>query len=293
MITIRPWVLAARPKTWTASLTPVLVSTALAFRVLGSVHWEISLFSFFAALFIQIGTNFVNDALDFEKGADTDERLGPIRATQAGYLTARQVLVGGVVCFCLALLFATPLIHIGGGWIGLILILSILSGYLYTGGSYPLAYTGLGDLFVLVFFGFVASGAVFVLQGASLDSRPLLAGAQIGLLTTGILVVNNLRDMKTDAKAGKRTLPVRFGLFTGKVELTLVTFLPFVLNLLWIAQGYLLAGIAPFFSLPFACILAYKIWRCEPGAVYNRFLGLAALLLQFFGFLLAAGLILE
>jgi len=284
--------LASRPKTLTAALIPVLVGTALAAKVTGTISWNISVYALIAAVFIQIGTNLVNDALDFKKGADTLERLGPVRVTQSGYLTAEQVLAGGMMCFGVSLLFSIPLILTGGWPIAIIMALSVLCGYMYTGGPIPLAYVGLGDLFVLIFFGFVATGAVFYLQGGEMGFQPLLAGAQVGCLSMVMIAVNNLRDVTSDAKANKRTLPVRFGVTFGRLEISLLVLIPFILNLFWLAEGYTLATFLPLITLPLGIIVIRSVWSHEPGEIYNRFLGLSALLHVLFGILLAAGLFL-
>lgn len=288
----KPWALATRPKTLTAALIPVLVGTALAAKVIGKVSWEISLYALLAAIFIQVGTNLINDALDFKKGADTPERLGPVRVTQSGYLKIEQVLAGGMMCFGAALLFSLPLILIGGWPIALIMVFSVACGYMYTGGPMPLAYVGLGDLFVLLFFGFIATGAVFFLQGGSLGFLPLLAGAQVGCLSMVMIAVNNLRDVVSDAKAYKRTLPVRFGVFFGRSEISVLILLPLFLSLFWIKKGLVLAGMLPLITFPLGTLIIRGIWSHEPGEIYNRFLGLSALFHVLFGILLSIGLFL-
>ena len=153
---MKNWLLAARPKTLAASVTPVLVGTALAFRDLATMLWQPFVFALLGAVFIQIGTNYVNDALDFRKGADTHTRLGPLRVTAAGLLSAEAVLRGAYICFFLAALCGIPLILRGGWPIAVIGIASIAAAYAYTGGPYPLAYHGLGEVFVMIFFGLVA-----------------------------------------------------------------------------------------------------------------------------------------
>jgi 1,4-dihydroxy-2-naphthoate octaprenyltransferase len=257
---------------------------------MGKISWEISFYALIAAIFIQIGTNLVNDALDFKKGADTKERLGPVRVTQSGLLRMDQVLAGGMMCFGAALLFSIPLV-IAGGWpLAVIMALSVLCGYMYTGGPFPLAYVGLGDLFVLLFFGFVATSAVYCLQGGALGFQPLLAGAQVGLLSTVMIAVNNLRDVASDSKANKRTLPVRFGATFGRWEISMLILLAFILNFFWFAEGYQLAGILPFSALPIGILVIRGVWSNNPGEIYNRFLGLSALLHVLFGILLTIGL---
>ncbi len=285
--------MASRPKTLTAALVPVLVGTALAWKITGLVHWDISFYALIAAIFIQIGTNLVNDALDFKKGADTKERLGPVRVTQSGLLSMQVVLARGMMCFGAALLFSIPLIAAGGWVMGMIMIFSVLCGYMYTGGPYPLAYVGLGDLFVLLFFGFIATGAVFYLQKGTLSFPVYLAGAQIGLLCTVMIAVNNLRDYREDSKAKKRTLPVRFGKRFGRMEITALTALPFLLSFFWIGQGFIMTALLPLTALPLGIIVVKGVWSHEPGGIYNKFLGISALQHVLFGVLLSLGLFLE
>src|SRR5882757_1075563 len=208
---MKTWLIAARPKTLAASVTPVLAGTALAFRDLATMHWQPFVFALLGAVFIQIGTNYVNDALDFRKGADTHTRLGPLRVTAAGLLSAEAVLRGAYVCFFLAALCGIPLILLGGWPIAAIGIASIAAAYAYTGGPYPLAYHGLGELFVMIFFGFVAVGGSYYVQTVKFDVRALLAGFAVGCLAVALLAINNLRDVNSDRTSNKRTLAVRFG----------------------------------------------------------------------------------
>lgn len=289
----RVWLLAARPKTLTASVVPVLTGTALAFHKIGGVQWALSAYALLVALFIQIGTNLVNDALDFKRGADQQDRLGPQRMTQSGLLNMKGVLIGGIVCFILAFLFAIPLMLKGGIPLVILVLLSILCGYLYTGGPYPLAYHGCGELFVLLFFGFVATGAVYYLQTNAFDLTALLAGLQVGLLSCVMIAINNLRDVKSDLRAKKMTLAARFGPHFGRLEIAFLVFAPFLINLLWLLEGAAQAAIYPLFLFPTAIFLVRNTSQHEPGVVYNYFLGLAALLHFLFGLLLSLGLFLR
>jgi 1,4-dihydroxy-2-naphthoate polyprenyltransferase len=287
-----PWIMAARPKTLTAAFVPVFIATILAKKDLGTVNWELSIYAFFAAVFVQLGTNLINDALDFKKGADTEKRIGPVRVTQSGLLSYEQVMAGGMMCFAAALLFGLPLMLAGGWPLTIILLISVLCGYLYTGGPFPLAYTGLGDLFVLIFFGFVATCSVYFVQTGYVAVQAILAGAQVGLFATVLIAINNMRDVVGDAKANKRTLPVRFGIPFAKLEVTMLLGLAFLINLYWFYRGDQWAGLLPFAAAPIAVILLKGIWEHPPGRVYNSFLGQAALLHILVGLLLGIGLIL-
>ncbi len=208
--TVRIWLAAARPRTLPAAVAPVLVGCALAWRE-GVFVAPAALACLAFALLIQIGTNFANDYYDFIQGVDTAERVGPRRAVAAGWV--KPAAMRAVMYAVFAVAFATGLSLLPyGGWPLLVVgVTSILCGIAYTGGPYPLGYHGLGDLFVFVFFGLVAVGATYFVQAGRLTTEALLAGAGVGVLAANILVVNNYRDIETDAKAGKRTLVVRWG----------------------------------------------------------------------------------
>ena len=206
----RLWIEAARPKTLPAAIAPVLVGVGLAVGE-GAFHALAATCALLGAVFIQVGTNYANDAEDFVRGADTDARRGPRRATAAGLVTAGQMRAAAAVAFGLAFASGVYLI-VRGGWPILALgLASIASGYAYTAGRYALAYTGLADLFVLVFFGPVAVGGTFYVQALSLPGWVPIAGLGPGFLATAILLANNVRDVEEDRQADKRTLVVRFG----------------------------------------------------------------------------------
>jgi 1,4-dihydroxy-2-naphthoate octaprenyltransferase len=209
-VALRYWLLAARPKTLSAAVAPVLVGAGLAAHH-ATFDALPALAALLGALLIQIGTNFANDYYDFVRGADTAERVGPVRVTQAGLLAPDTVRRAMVLVLAAAMLPGAYLVSVAGWpivWIGLV---SIACAVLYTGGPAPLAYHGLGDVFVFVFFGLVAVGGTYYVQSGAWPADAWLAGAGIGALSTAVLVVNNLRDIDTDARAGKRTLAVRIG----------------------------------------------------------------------------------
>lgn len=291
--TLKTWLLAMRPKTLTAAVVPVVVGTSLAFAVHGTVQLGLSLLALLSALLIQIGTNFINDSFDFKKGADTAERIGPKRVTQSGLLSANQVLLGGVFCFLVAIGLAIPLVYSGGWPILAIGVFSLIAGYAYTGGPYPLAYKGLGDLFVLVFFGWVAISGVYYLNTGVFELNALIAGSQIGLLATVLIAINNLRDNMTDRKANKKTLAVRWGVKFAKIEIALLCLLPFLGAFFWFEQGLRWAAFLPLLVFPLALGLVEKVRSTEPSAVYNRFLAQGALLHLGFGAFLSLGFILK
>lgn len=202
--------MASRPRTLGAAIAPVMVGSAMAFAT-GSRAWLAMLACLIGAILIQIGTNFANDYFDFIKGADTHERVGPTRVTQAGLIPPARVKFAFLLCFGLVALPGLYLSWIGGWPVFLFGALSVGSGLLYTAGPFALAYLGLGDIFVLIFFGGVATCGTYYVQTHSLNPEIVLASLGPGLLSTAILVVNNLRDRRTDALSNKKTLAVRFG----------------------------------------------------------------------------------
>jgi 1,4-dihydroxy-2-naphthoate octaprenyltransferase len=289
-IGIKPWLLALRPKTLTAAVVPVIVATALAHHEAGAVNWWVSACALFSSIFIQIGTNLVNDALDFKKGADTATRTGPQRVTQSGLLTSQQVMFGAAICFVVAALLGVPLV-IQGGWpIVVIGVVSILLAYSYTGGPFPLAYKGLGDLFVILFFGLIAVGGTYYLQTQTFSLAAGVAGLQIGLLATVLIAVNNLRDAPQDKLVNKKTLAVRFGVDFARAEIVTLVILPFVLGAFWAKHGPFGAAILPVVCVPIARRLVTGIYKNEPGTIFNKFLAMAAGLHMLFGVLLAIAL---
>ncbi|MEN9845690.1 MAG: hypothetical protein RIS36_837 [Pseudomonadota bacterium] len=210
------WIDAARPKTLGASLSPILIGAALAYRH-GALSPLITFIALASALCIQIGTNFCNDYCDFKKGADA-QRVGPVRATQAGLIAPETMLRATVITFALAVTLGAILVAQGGAPILIIGILSVAFGTLYTAGPYPLAYIGLGDLFVMIFFGPVAVAGTYYVNTLAWSADAAVLGLIPGLLAVGILIVNNLRDYETDRLARKRTLVVTLGERFGKGE---------------------------------------------------------------------------
>ena len=231
------WIRAARPRTLPAAVAPVLVGSALAWRDGQWVPAAAGVCLGFALL-IQIATNFANDYFDFVKGADTAERVGPQRAVAAGWVkpaTMRGAMIG---VFAAAFLVGLSLLPYGGWPLLAIGVLSILCGVAYTGGPYPLGYNGLGDIFVFVFFGLVAVGATYFVQAGAVSAEALVAGAGVGALATNILLVNNYRDVETDAKAGKRTVVVRFGRGYARAQFAFCWLLALAVPLVLVGRGF-------------------------------------------------------
>jgi 1,4-dihydroxy-2-naphthoate octaprenyltransferase len=231
-------------------------------------------------MFLQIGSNLANDVFDFEKGADTAERLGPVRAAQAGLLTPRALRAGMVVAFLLAFGTGIYLTAVAGPAIVAIGLASIASAILYTGGPYPLGYHGLGDVFVMAFFGFVAvTGTVFV-QAGYVPGLAWAAAVPVGAIATAILVVNNVRDRETDVKAGKRTLPVRFGRRAGIAEYAALVAAAYLVPAALAGAGRLSPWVLlPLLSLPLAVRLVRRVATDSGKALNASLVGTARLLL--------------
>jgi 1,4-dihydroxy-2-naphthoate polyprenyltransferase len=291
-VKLSSWILAARPKTLTAALVPILAACALAIDQQIEIHWWIPLCALISSLLIQIATNLVNDFSDFEKGADNETRLGPTRATAAGLLSLEQVKRGAFVSFCLAAVFGLPLIFAGGWPILLIGCLSVLAGYAYTSGPYPLAYHGLGDVFVIFFFGIIAVAGTFYLLSGQWTLSAAVLGLQVGLHAAVLIAINNLRDIFGDAKVGKRTLSVRFGVHGSRLMIAAFCFLPFVLSLFWVMQNNALVFFMGLLPFPFALFLTRKVFLTEPSIQYNSFLAEAARLHLLFAAFTSVGFIL-
>jgi 1,4-dihydroxy-2-naphthoate octaprenyltransferase len=276
-----------------AAVVPVAVGSAVA-HALDSFALLPALAALFGAIWIQIGTNFANDVFDFKKGADTGERVGPLRAAQAGLLSPRQLFQGMYVAFGLATLCGLYLVAIAGWPIVVVGIVSIASGIAYTGGPYPLGYNGLGDLFVLVFFGFVAvCGTVYVQMG-TIPELALWASVPVGSLATAILVVNNIRDAGTDVRCGKRTLAVRFGRKAARAEyvalIAAALVVPLALVLLDLSGASTLLCL---FSTPLALLLIRRVLTHNDATILNSCLKGSAGLLLVHGALFSLGLALS
>ena len=289
---IKIWVLAVRPKTLTAAISPVLIATAMAFGD-GVYHLPTAILCLLAALTIQIGTNLANDYFDYKKGADTDDRIGPTRVTQAGLINPGQFKWGFIIIFTISALICISLINRGGWSIIVLAIVSILSGILYTAGPRPLGYIGLGDIFVLIFFGPIAVSFTYYLQSFEMNLAVLLAGFAPGFLSVAILTVNNLRDQLTDKKSGKKTLVVRFGACFGYIEflssIILASFIPIVIYLFIEDHKFIL--LSSFVSI-FAIPLFIKVLRCEDLKALNPLLAETGRLLLIYSVIFSTGWIL-
>ena len=286
----RVWLLAARPATLAAAIAPVLVGTGLALHGGQELHEHIFIPILLAALLIQIGTNFANDVFDFRRGADTAERLGPLRVTQGGLVSPRQMLTATYLTFGLAALIGVYLIAIGGWPILLIGLACIMAGVAYTGGPWPYGYHALGDVVCFLTFGVLAVLGTAYLQSQAITPLDVWATLPVGCLVTAILIVNNLRDIDTDRRTGKVTLAVRLGRRGTRLEYALCVAVAYLVIL-----GIGLAGMVgawwwlPLLSLPLGAWLVRFVSRTE-GRPLNQALKRTGQLHLLFAVLFAAAL---
>lgn len=275
-------ILAARPKTLPAAVVPVWAGCVLAWKLSGNFDRWLALSTLLGAVAIQLATNFFNDAIDARKGADTARRVGPRRVTASGMLSAPTVMAMGFICLVLALGCGVALFQARGWPIVFIGIPSMFLAYGYTGGPFPLAYRGMGELFVILFFGLVAvTGTVFV-QSGEWPVEAFLLGLQVGLLSAVLISINNFRDREEDATTGKRTLAVRLGPKPAAAIIWLEIKIAAFAGLAWLALGQ---PMLIFASLPVLIIgmrICWGVFTLPPGPAFNRLLALGGLQLVLF-----------
>lgn len=290
MVSIFDWIVAARPKTLGAAIAPVAVGCALAAKISGGLNWFLALCTLGSCIALQIATNFFNDALDSIKGADTAARIGPRRITASG---APPGLVKAAAWFMLvmATVLALPLLEVRGMPILYIGIPSLYFCFGYTGGPMPLAYRGLGELFVILFFGFVAvTGTAFVQTGEWYEAA-IVAGFQIGCLSTVLIAINNLRDVEEDRGSNKRTLAVRFGIGFARAEIVLLIVAAHAAGCYWVTQGWERGFTLPLVTLPIGLFVSWRVLVEAPGKGHNRLLAMSGAQLLAFAFLLCWGIV--
>ncbi len=266
--------IAIRFKTLIASIAPVVLSSALSFHY-GAFNFIIFSFILLSALFIQIGTNFANDVYDYLKGADTKDRLGPTRAVQAQLISISQMKILTFIAFLLAIICGFPLVIKGGYPILIIGLIGIISGYLYTAGPYPLGYNGWGDFFVFCFFGPIAVCGTYYLYNESISVASIMLGIILGSLSTSLLCINNIRDVNTDVKAGKRTLAVRISPDFVRSLFSVLLLSSYLLNIYLV---YLLSlstiALILFLLLIFPCLVmivnVYKLGKDDLNSLLGK-----------------------
>lgn len=287
---LQVWIQAARPATLPLSAAPVLMGAA--FGLIDEVFDAVAVFfALWVAIFIQIGTNIANDYFDFKKGADTEDRLGPARVTQQGWAAPQTVLLAAILCFLLAFMGGLVLVAKAGMVLLAVGIVSILAGAWYTGGPMPLAYTGLSDIFVVIFFGPVAVLGTYYAQAQELSFPVAIASLALGLIATAVLVVNNLRDRTTDVVANKRTMVVRFGRTFGEIEHAFCLLAPFVATVVGVLVGWFTWGaLLSLILLPLA-FKEIQAVQAKDGADLNPHLAGSARLAVLFSLLFSVGIL--
>jgi 1,4-dihydroxy-2-naphthoate octaprenyltransferase len=285
--------MAARVRTLPAAIAPVLVGTALA-GSLNVFHPLRFVAALVGAIFIQVGTNLSNDYSDARRGADTEDRLGPVRVTAGGLVPPDKVLVATYVSFGVAVLAGAYLIAVAGWQLLLVGAASILAGVLYTGGPRPYGYEGLGELFVFLFFGVVAVAGSFFVQVRHLDWEAFALAVPVGLLASAILVVNNFRDVDSDRRAGKRTLAVRLGRARTRTLFATIVYLAYLLApVTWIFGPMKAWMLLAWLTLPLAAQLVRTVRNRTDGPSLNQALAQTGMLQLAFCVLLSAGLLLS
>lgn len=288
---LNSWILASRPRTLPAALVPVMVGSA--FAIYNGIFFPVySIIALLCSILIQIGTNFTNDLYDHLKGSDTKERKGPLRVLASGLITVKEMKWGIFLVFFTAFLLGLYLVYSVGLvilWIG---ILSILAGLAYTAGPFPLAYNGLGDLFVFIFFGIVGTVGTYYLHAQQFTSLAFLISLPVGALITNILIVNNYRDIEEDKTAGKNTLAVLLGREFSRYEyvffILVSFFIPFLLHFKYDFNIWIFL---PYITLPIAITLVKMIYALT-GIQLNKTLELSAKFSALYGLLLSIGIIL-
>jgi 1,4-dihydroxy-2-naphthoate octaprenyltransferase len=294
MSPVRIWLMAARIRTLPAAVAPVLVGTALGVQATDHLRVGTFIAALLGSIFIQVGTNLSNDYSDARRGADTEDRLGPVRVTAGGLVPPKQVLVATYVTFALAVACGVYLVAVAGWELLVVGVLSIAAGVLYTGGPKPYGYEGLGEVFVFLFFGVAAvAGSTF----AQIESWPweaLALAVPVGLLASAILVVNNVRDMDTDKRVGKRTLAVRLGRGRTRDLFAAMVYLSFPAALVpWIGGSLGPALLLVLLALPLAVPLVRTIRTHADGPTLNGALARTGMVQLVFCILLSAGVLLS
>lgn len=285
----RLWWIAARPRTLSMAVAPVLVGCALAWAESGQMRLLPAALALICAILIQVGTNLLNDAADFERGNDQPDRLGPLRVTAAGWASPRAVRQAAKRVFAAAGLAGLALVWLGGPMILGVGLASLVAGWAYSGGPRPISYTPFGELFVLAFFGVVAVGGTYYLQTGAWSAVALLGGAALGLMAAAVLMVNNYRDLPGDLAVGRRTLAACLGRRGARAAYGLMLWLPFAL-LPWLAHGPLARPGAwlALAALP-AAGAAWRGLRTRRGAALNLVLAQTAQAQFIYALLLAVG----
>lgn len=288
---LQNWIIASRPKTLLAAFVPVFVGSALAIQQ-GNFTFIVSFVALLCSILIQVGTNFTNDLYDYRKGADNEKRKGPQRVLLSGLISPQQMKLGIIITFGIAFLLGLYLVYIGGTIILIIGICSILAGLAYTAGPFPLAYNGLGDVFVFIFFGLIGTVGTYYLHLQEITMVTFIAAIPVGALITNILVVNNYRDINEDREAGKNTLAViagkRFSRYQFLILLGVSFLIPLILFVYYDFNGWIFL---PYVTLPAAAMIVKMLFTLT-GENLNKTLELTAKFSALYGLLFSIGIIL-
>ncbi len=287
---MRAWLMAVRLPTLLIPTIQVATGTGVAYAYAESVNWLLAFYAWLVAVCVTIGTNLINDAIDYEKGGDPVNRFGKPKVINAGLLSHTQVFWGGMLAFAVAC--AVPLaLDVDQLTCFLIVLLCVVCGYCYTGGPYPISYLGLSELFILIFYGGVCVIVPFYAQTYMINGAIILAALQMGLLAIIPNALNNFRDVAVDTAAHKRTLAVRFGQEFARMELMVLAITPFILNLGWLFFEKSMAALMPWLLAPFVYLFLRVIWNNTSGHILNRYFAMSVLIHFFFGILLITGLL--
>lgn len=284
------WMQATRPKTLAAGIMPVAIGSATAYYY-GNFDFYLSFIALICAILIQIVTNFLNEVYDFKRGADTEERKGPQRIVAAGIVSARKMFFVSLILIFITFLLGMILVLHAGIPVLIIGALSLLFAYAYTGGPYPLAYNGLGDIFVLIFFGIVAVCGTFYVQTLKLTSYVFVASLAPGFLSMNLLGVNNIRDIQTDKPAQKLTLAVKLGRYRASVLYAVINILAFIVPILLFFMLNSLWMLLPLILLPYSLKITMNVFKYE-GKELNKLLAATSIILLGHGLLTILGFIL-
>lgn len=284
------WVLAIRPKTLFAAFVPVVAGSSLAINQ-GKFFFHYSFLALICSFLIQIGTNLTNDLYDHLKGADTVHRKGPIRVMASGLIKTNEIKFAIILCFGLTFIIGLYLVYVTDWKIFVVGILSIIAGLAYTAGPFPLAYNGLGDLFVFLFFGLVGTMGTYYLHSMEISVLSFLVSIPVGALITNILIVNNFRDIEEDKKVDKKTLAVIFGKKFSQFEYIILLFISFLIPIvLFLFYNFSFLILLPLITIPFA-VRSVKMMFTNTGSELNITLEQTAKYSALFGLLISAGLI--
>ena len=279
---MKNWLLAARPKTLPAAIVPVWAGCVLAWKLQGSWNPWLAFCTLAGAICIQVATNFFNDAIDAQKGADTEKRLGPTRVTSSGLISRRAVFIAAGLFLFLATLCGVVLYQAVGWPIIAIGLPSLYLAYGYTGGPFPLAYRGMGEIFVVAFFGIIAVGGTVLIQMNQWREEAMLLGFQIGLLSAVLISINNLRDREEDASTGKNTMAVRLGDRGARFLVWLEVKVAAFCGLLWLKHGLPWLTLASVPLLTLGMFLLFRVFTEPAGKGMNSLLALGGLMLILF-----------